>query len=55
MKIHKQLTLEPENPQVRVLYTASHLYLAFSCYDEYGHLPLSDRALLIKLTYWFNL
>ena len=24
-------------------------------YNEYGRLPLSDRALLIKLTYWFTL
>ena len=24
-------------------------------YDEYGRLPLSDRALLVKLTYWFTL
>lgn len=24
-------------------------------YERYGRLPLSDRALLIKFTYWFNL
>ncbi len=24
-------------------------------YDRYGRLPLSDRALLVKITYWFNL
>ena len=24
-------------------------------YERYGRLPLSDRALLMKLTYWFNL
>ncbi len=24
-------------------------------YEQYGRLPLSDRAVLIKLTYWFNI
>ena len=24
-------------------------------YDEFGRLPLSDRAFLVKFTYWFSL
>lgn len=27
----------------------------WSYYERYGRLPLSDRVLLVKLTYWFNL